>query len=167
MPDSTPGTTEVVVSRAPDPNPTLRHHRDLQPAQPRPGAERLRPPGRPGRRQGGVRRRAGCPHRSRGARPLRSGIGRRAGPRGPSRLPSRRPARPCIGRLLIHRPSQQGDIPMFTRRLILSTALATGALALAGAANAQDWKAKYPELVLAVVPAENASGVTERYAPFV
>ena len=31
----------------------------------------------------------------------------------------------------------------------------------------QDWKAKYPELVMAVVPAENASGVTERYAPFV
>ena len=38
---------------------------------------------------------------------------------------------------------------------------------LADAAHAQDWKAKYPELVFAVVPAENASGVTERYAPFV
>ena len=56
---------------------------------------------------------------------------------------------------------------MFTRRLILGTALAAGSLALAGAAQAQDWTAKYPELVLAVVPAENASGVTERYAPFV
>ena len=56
---------------------------------------------------------------------------------------------------------------MFTRRLILGTALAAGALTLAGAAHAQDWKAKYPELVMAVVPAENASGVTERYAPFV
>ena len=56
---------------------------------------------------------------------------------------------------------------MFTRRLILSTSLAAGTLALAGAAQAQDWKAKYPELVMAVVPAENASGVTERYAPFV
>ena len=56
---------------------------------------------------------------------------------------------------------------MFTRRLILSAALAASTLLLAGAANAQDWKAKYPELVLAVVPAENASGVTERYAPFV
>jgi len=56
---------------------------------------------------------------------------------------------------------------MFTRRLILSTSLAAGTLALAGAAHAQDWKAKYPELVMAVVPAENASGVTERYAPFV
>ncbi len=56
---------------------------------------------------------------------------------------------------------------MFTRRLILGTAFSAGALALAGAAHAQDWKAKYPELVMAVVPAENASGVTERYAPFV
>src|SRR5712691_3753616 len=56
---------------------------------------------------------------------------------------------------------------MFTRRLILSTSLAAGTLVLAGAATAQDWKAKYPELVMAVVPAENASGVTERYAPFV
>ena len=37
----------------------------------------------------------------------------------------------------------------------------------AGTAQAQSWKAAYPELVLAVVPAENASGVTERYAPFV
>ena len=33
-------------------------------------------------------------------------------------------------------------------------------------ASAQDWKAKYPELTFAVIPAENASGVTERYAPF-
>jgi phosphonate transport system substrate-binding protein len=33
-------------------------------------------------------------------------------------------------------------------------------------AYAQDWKAKYPELVFAVVPAENASGVSERWAPF-
>jgi phosphonate transport system substrate-binding protein len=32
-------------------------------------------------------------------------------------------------------------------------------------APAQDWKAKYPELVFAVVPAENASGVVERYTP--
>lgn len=56
---------------------------------------------------------------------------------------------------------------MLTRRLILSTALAAGAFAFAGAVHAQGWKDKYPELVLAVVPAENASGVTERYAPFV
>jgi len=36
----------------------------------------------------------------------------------------------------------------------------------ATAAQAQDWKSKYPELVFAVVPAENASGVTERWQPF-
>ena len=34
-------------------------------------------------------------------------------------------------------------------------------------AFAQDWKAKYPELVFAIIPSENASGVTERYGPFV
>ena len=51
---------------------------------------------------------------------------------------------------------------MINRRLMLGTALAAGTLVLAGAAGAQDWKSKYPELVFAVVPAENASGVTER-----
>jgi phosphonate transport system substrate-binding protein len=53
---------------------------------------------------------------------------------------------------------------MLTRRLALGTALA---VSFAAAANAQSWKAAYPELVMAVVPAENASGVSERYAPFV
>ena len=56
---------------------------------------------------------------------------------------------------------------MFTRRLVLSAAFAASSVALAGAAQAQSWAAKYPEIVFAVVPAENASGVTERYAPFV
>lgn len=49
----------------------------------------------------------------------------------------------------------------------------TMTLALAGAAilpatgfAQADWRARYPELVVAVVPSENASGVTERYAPF-
>ena len=55
---------------------------------------------------------------------------------------------------------------MFTRRSALGAAVATGALALTGTARAQSWKAKYPDLVFAVIPAENASGVTERYAPF-
>ncbi|MHC2436362.1 phosphonate ABC transporter substrate-binding protein [Bradyrhizobium sp. USDA 4451] len=53
---------------------------------------------------------------------------------------------------------------MFTRRIIL---VGAAALAFAGSASAQDWKAKYPELTFAVVPAENASGVTERWTPFV
>lgn len=57
---------------------------------------------------------------------------------------------------------------MLTRRLALgatvSAALAVTAFA---PAQAQSWKAAYPELVLAVIPAENASGVTERYGPFI
>ena len=47
---------------------------------------------------------------------------------------------------------------------MLGASLAAG---LAAPALAQDWKAKYPELVLAIIPAENASGVTERYKPFI
>jgi phosphonate transport system substrate-binding protein len=50
------------------------------------------------------------------------------------------------------------------RTMIAGTAL----LALsATAASAQEWKTKYPEITFAVVPAENASGVTERFTPFV
>src|SRR6476620_5491407 len=56
---------------------------------------------------------------------------------------------------------------MYNRRLLLGTAFGAGALAFAGQALAQSWKDKFPELVLPVVPAENASGVTERYQPFV
>ncbi|MEI7875237.1 MAG: phosphonate ABC transporter substrate-binding protein [Alphaproteobacteria bacterium] len=55
---------------------------------------------------------------------------------------------------------------MLNRRLALGTALAAGLVTLAGTAGAQSWKAQYPELVFAVIPAENASGVTERYGPF-
>lgn len=48
-----------------------------------------------------------------------------------------------------------------------SVLLATAALAFtASSALAQDYKSKYPELTFAVVPAENASGVTERWTPF-
>lgn len=54
---------------------------------------------------------------------------------------------------------------MLNRRFFIAAA---AALTLsAGAASAQDWKAQYPELVFAIIPAENASGVTDRYAPFV
>ena len=55
---------------------------------------------------------------------------------------------------------------MLTRRHTLRLAVAGLALA-ATPAFAQDWKAKYPELVFAIIPSENASGVTERYTPFV
>ena len=51
-----------------------------------------------------------------------------------------------------------------SRRIMLG--LAAGAALLATPAVAQEWKAKYPELVYAVVPAENASGVTERMGPW-
>ena len=54
---------------------------------------------------------------------------------------------------------------MINRRIILAGAAALAFTA--SAASAQDWKTKYPELTFAVVPAENASGVTERWAPFV
>lgn len=57
---------------------------------------------------------------------------------------------------------------MLTRRHTLKLAAAGLAAAAAPApAFAQDWKAKYPELVFGIIPAENASGVVERYTPFV
>jgi len=56
---------------------------------------------------------------------------------------------------------------MLTRRHTLALAAAGVAASLAAPAYAQDWKAKYPELVFAIIPAENASGVVERYTPFV
>ena len=56
---------------------------------------------------------------------------------------------------------------MLTRRHTLKLAVAGLALAAAAPALAQDWKAKYPELVFAIIPSENASGVVERYTPFV
>jgi phosphonate transport system substrate-binding protein len=54
---------------------------------------------------------------------------------------------------------------MLDRRYMLA-AVAAAALVAPMGAFAQDWKAKYPELVYATVPAENASGVTERMGPF-
>ena len=51
---------------------------------------------------------------------------------------------------------------MLTRRT-LAAAAAVALLSLPAAA--QDWKAQFPELTLAVIPMENASGTTDRYAP--
>lgn len=56
------------------------------------------------------------------------------------------------------------DLSRRSALLLVAAALSTGT---ASVAQAQDWKAKYPELVFAVIPAENASGVTERFAPFI
>jgi phosphonate transport system substrate-binding protein len=59
---------------------------------------------------------------------------------------------------------------MFSRRFVIGATggvLALGfSAAQGGVAQAQTWKDKYKELVFAVVPAENASGVTERWTPF-
>ena len=52
---------------------------------------------------------------------------------------------------------------LINRRAILAFA-ATSVLAVS--AQAQDWKAKYPELIFATIPSENAAQVTERYKEF-
>ncbi len=53
---------------------------------------------------------------------------------------------------------------MMNRRTLLA---GIAAATTAAPALAQSWKAKYPELVYALVPSENASGVTERMGPFI
>lgn len=55
---------------------------------------------------------------------------------------------------------------MLNRRHLVSAGAALAALALCGPpASAQEWRAKYPELTLGVIPAENASGTTDRWTP--
>ena len=51
---------------------------------------------------------------------------------------------------------------MLTRRTLVGAA---ALMLAAGPAFAQDWKAKYPELTLGVIPAENASGTVDRWTP--
>src|ERR1700760_1338056 len=53
---------------------------------------------------------------------------------------------------------------MINRRLLIA---GIASLACATSAFADDWKAKYPEITFGVIPAENGSGVTERYGPFI
>ena len=57
---------------------------------------------------------------------------------------------------------------MIDRRKFLIAGAAAGVAGLAArpALAADDWKAKYPEVTYAIIPAENATGVNERYAPF-
>jgi phosphonate transport system substrate-binding protein len=75
-----------------------------------------------------------------------------------------KPLQICNGQQGVTTATSRGQT-MINRRIILAGA---AALALStSAASAQDWKGKYPEITFAVVPAENASGVTERYTPFV
>ena len=54
---------------------------------------------------------------------------------------------------------------MFDRRTFMIGAAAT--TLASRAAWAEDWRAKYPELVFACVPEENASGTVDRFTPFV
>ena len=54
----------------------------------------------------------------------------------------------------------------FTRRFILDLMAGVALVSSATGAFAEDWKTKFPEINFAVIPAENASGTTERYAPF-
>lgn len=55
---------------------------------------------------------------------------------------------------------------MNRRSLLAGLSVGVAGAGLARPALAQGWRANYPELVFAVVPSENASGVTDRYAPF-
>jgi phosphonate transport system substrate-binding protein len=55
---------------------------------------------------------------------------------------------------------------MLDRRHLLSIFASASAMLITSEALAEDWKAKYPELTFAVIPAENATGVTERFTPF-
>lgn len=55
---------------------------------------------------------------------------------------------------------------MLRRTVITGFAAALALVATGAAVQAQSWKAKYPELVLAAVPDENASGMTGRFSKF-
>jgi phosphonate transport system substrate-binding protein len=46
-------------------------------------------------------------------------------------------------------------------------AFAVLAILVPALASAQAWKQKYPELVFSIIPAENSSGVTQRFEPFI
>ncbi len=53
-----------------------------------------------------------------------------------------------------------------SRRAVMLLAVALAMLTFSRSmVQAQTWKAKVPELVFAVIPAENASGVSDRFAP--
>src|SRR5262249_26304761 len=73
----------------------------------------------------------------------------------------RRPTR--FGALLHPLAIDRGG-SMLNRRYFLVSAAAL--LSSTGLGRAAGWESQYPELTFAVVPAENASGVSDRYAPF-
>jgi phosphonate transport system substrate-binding protein len=53
---------------------------------------------------------------------------------------------------------------MQTRRMLLAAIILT---LTSGTVAAQDWRQRFPDVVFSVVPSENASGVTDRYGPFI
>jgi phosphonate transport system substrate-binding protein len=53
---------------------------------------------------------------------------------------------------------------MINRRLVLA---GLAAFSFTASASADDWRTKYPEITFAVIPAENGTGVLERYTSFV
>ncbi len=56
---------------------------------------------------------------------------------------------------------------MINRRKLLVAGAAAGLAGIAAKpALAADWKTTFPEITFAIVPAENAKGVNDRYAPF-
>jgi phosphonate transport system substrate-binding protein len=55
---------------------------------------------------------------------------------------------------------------MMNRRHLIGAAPVLALPGLAAAQPAPAWRAQFPELVFAIVPAENATGVTERFAGF-
>lgn len=56
---------------------------------------------------------------------------------------------------------------MLDRRNVITGLATFSLLALQAPVKAQDWKAQYPELVFAVVPGENSTGITGRWGPMV
>jgi len=56
---------------------------------------------------------------------------------------------------------------MLNRRYLIGAAPLLALPGLAAAQPAPAWRAQFPELVFAVIPAENATGVTERYQGFI
>lgn len=55
---------------------------------------------------------------------------------------------------------------MLDRRSLLASAGLLAATGTVAHAQAPAWRARYPELVFAIIPAENASGVVNRWTPF-
>src|ERR1700686_2395546 len=53
------------------------------------------------------------------------------------------------------------------RRVLLAGLAAVAAVGTSRLPGGQSWRGQSPGLVYAVVPAENATGVTDRYTPFV